>query len=166
MNEPTPLLRPLHPTVLTLWRVRGLLFAAPGVLLAAAAITVAAPGPLVGACLVLAVTGVAGGWWWASRRYDRFGYAVTEDVLRVRDGVVVHTDTAVPLFRVQHIDVERGPLERALDLATLVVHTAAPAADTTLPGIASAEASSVRDEILEASREAAARHGIEDVDAV
>lgn len=165
MSDPTAL-RPLHPTVLTLWRVRGLLFGAPGVLLAAAAIVLFAPGWLIGAALLLAALGTVTGWWWASRRFERFGYAVTEEILRVRDGVLVHTDTAVPLFRVQHIDIARGPLERQLDLATLVVHTAAPAADTALPGIASAEATSVRDEILEASREAAARHGIEDVDAV
>lgn len=161
-----PALRPLHPTVLTLWRIRGLLSAAPGLLLALAAGAFGAPGWVAVLGLALAGAGVTVGWWWASRRYDRFGYSVTEEVLRVRDGVLVHTDAAVPLFRVQHIDIERGPLERQLDLATLVVHTAAPAADTTLPGIAAREASSVRDEILEASREAAARHGIEDVDAV
>lgn len=164
-SEQTPL-RALHPTVLTLWRVRGVLSAAPGLLLALAAAALSAPGWIAVLGLVLAVGGLTVGLWWASRRYGRFGYVVTDEVLRVRDGVLVHTDSAVPLFRVQHIDIERGPLERQLDLATLVVHTASPAADTTLPGIASGEAATLRDGILEASREAAARHGIEDVDAV
>lgn len=166
MNEPPTHLRPLHPTVLTLWRIRGLLFGAPGALLALAAAAMLAPGWIVGLGSALGVVGMGTGWWWASRRFERFGYATTEEVLRVRDGVVIHTDTAVPLFRVQHIDIERGPLERWLGLATLVVHTAAPAADATLPGIASTEAATVRDGILEASRDAAARHGIEDLDAV
>ena len=163
--EQTPL-RPLHPTVLTLWRVRAVLYAVPGALLVAAATAVAAPGWILWVGRLVAPVALVLGWVWAVRRYARVGYAVTEEVLRVRDGVLVHTDAAVPLFRVQHIDVERGPLERWLGLATLVVHTAAPAADTTLPGIAAAEAISLRDTILEASREAASRHGIEDVDAV
>lgn len=165
INEQTTL-RSLHPTVLTLWRVRAVLYAVPGALLVAAATAMAAPGWVVWVALLVAPVAVVLGWLWAGRRYARFGYAVTQEVLRVRDGVLVHIDAAVPLFRVQHIDVERGPLERWLGLATLVVHTAAPAADTTLPGIAAADAAALRDTILEASREAAARHGIEDVDAV
>lgn len=159
-------LRSLDPTVLTLWRVRAMLYAVPGALLAAAATAMATPRWILAVGLVVAPVAAVLGWVWAGQRYARFGYAVTEEVLRVRDGVLVHTDAAVPLFRVQHIDVERGPLERWLGLATLVVHTAAPAADTTLPGVAAADAASLRDAILEASREAAARHGIEDVDAV
>jgi membrane protein YdbS with pleckstrin-like domain len=33
-------------------------------------------------------------------------------------------ETQVPISRVQHLDLKRGPLERYFKLATLVIHTA------------------------------------------
>ncbi|HEY9144723.1 MAG TPA: PH domain-containing protein [Arenimonas sp.] len=44
--------------------------------------------------------------------------------LRVRRGIVWHKEILVPRSRVQHLDLERGPIERHFGLATLVVHTA------------------------------------------
>jgi membrane protein YdbS with pleckstrin-like domain len=42
----------------------------------------------------------------------------------VRRGIVWHKEILVPRSRVQHLDLERGPIERHFGLATLVVHTA------------------------------------------
>jgi membrane protein YdbS with pleckstrin-like domain len=39
-------------------------------------------------------------------------------------GWLWHVDTLVPLVRVQHLDIARGPLDKAFGTATLVVHTA------------------------------------------
>jgi hypothetical protein len=44
--------------------------------------------------------------------------------LRVRRGWLWRTELLVPRSRVQHLDIERGPIERRFNLATLVVHTA------------------------------------------
>ncbi|KAA2284627.1 PH domain-containing protein [Arenimonas fontis] len=44
--------------------------------------------------------------------------------LSVRRGLFWHSEILVPRSRVQHLDIERGPLERQFGLATLVVHTA------------------------------------------
>jgi len=110
--------------------------------------------------------GVTLGIIWANRRYDRFGYVLTDQMLRVRDGVVIHSDAIAPLHRVQHVDINRGPLQLSFGLATLTIQTAAPAADISLPDLRAEDAERVRDDILAASRRAAEELGMADVDAV
>ncbi|MDQ3147611.1 MAG: PH domain-containing protein [Actinomycetota bacterium] len=62
--------------------------------------------------------------------------------------MLIHVDTAIPYSRVQHIDITRSPIERALGLSQLVVRTAAATTDATIPGVAVAEAETLRDVIL------------------
>ncbi len=71
-----------------------------------------------------------------SRRYRNRGYQISDDRLRVVRGVMWHSDTVVPFGRVQHIDVDQGPVERALGIATLTLHTAGSHnASVSLPGL-------------------------------
>lgn len=58
------------------------------------------------------------------RRWISRGYSLAEERLRSVKGLLFRSDTVVPFGRVQHIDVDQGPLERAFGLATLTVHTA------------------------------------------
>ena len=58
------------------------------------------------------------------RRHRRIGWKLDADGFATRRGGLWRSETLVPVSRVQHLDVERGPLERQLGLATLVVHTA------------------------------------------
>ena len=76
--------------------------------------------------LALAVLVVLPGWglWLALRQYactrwrlDGHGYAL-------RSGRLWRRETFVPRSRVQHMDLQRGPIERRFGLSTLVVHTA------------------------------------------
>lgn len=46
------------------------------------------------------------------------------DGLSVRRGVMWQRETHVPITRVQHLDISRGPLQRSRRLSTLVLHTA------------------------------------------
>jgi len=62
--------------------------------------------------------------WIARRRWLRTRWRLDDDGFGVRRGHLWRSDTRVPGNRVQHLDVRRGPLERAFGLATLVVHTA------------------------------------------
>ena len=164
-------LRSLPTPARTRWRVQGgLLGALLGLVVAAAptvllAVLVESPAAWVVPPL-LAGIGIALGLGWANRRYTRFGYALTEEAVRVRDGVVFHSDAIAPLFRVQHVDINRGPLQRGFGLATLTIHTAAPAADIRLPDLRADDAERVRDDILASSRRAAEELGVADVDAV
>lgn len=82
------------------------------------------------------------------RIYRRLGYRLGDKTLRVVRGWLFHTDTVVPFVRVQHIDVARGPLDKFLGTASLIVHTAGTHNSVvTLPGLAPEKAAAMRDEI-------------------
>ena len=84
------------------------------------------------------------------RIYARLRYRLTERFLQVLRGWLIHTDTIVPLVRVQHIDVTRGPLDKMFGTATLVVHTAGTHNSiVTLPGLSPERAAEIRDTIRE-----------------
>ena len=85
-------------------------------------------------------------WYFPKRRYARWGYDMTHDRLRISHGYMFHTDTVVPLGRIQHIDVDQGPIQRSYNLATLSVHTAGSHNDTvSLPGLLHADALEMRE---------------------
>jgi len=87
------------------------------------------------------------------RRHAARGYQMGADRLRVVRGLLWRKDTVVPFGRVQHIDVERGPIERYYGLATLVLHTAGTHnASVSLPGLAEADALEMREAIREKIR--------------
>lgn len=82
------------------------------------------------------------------RRYHARGYAMGADRLRVVRGLLFRSDTVVPFGRVQHIDVNQGPLERAYGLATLTLHTAGSHnASVHLPGLLNEDALVMRETI-------------------
>jgi membrane protein YdbS with pleckstrin-like domain len=84
------------------------------------------------------------------RIYDRLRYRLSERLLQVVRGWLFHVDTIVPLVRVQHIDVTRGPIEKMFGVATLVVHTAGTHNSVvTLPGLSPDRAAEIRDIIRE-----------------
>jgi membrane protein YdbS with pleckstrin-like domain len=88
-------------------------------------------------------------WWWQleSKAVRSWGYAEREDDLLIRHGVLVHRMTVVPYGRMQFVDVRVGPVERALGLATVRLHTAAAATDAFIPGLPSAEATRLREKL-------------------
>ena len=82
------------------------------------------------------------------RRYRAWAYGMDKDELQVRRGVWTRIHTTVPLDHVQHIDVSQGPLERALGICSLVLHTAGTLhSQIVLPGLTRAGAEAMRDEI-------------------
>jgi uncharacterized protein len=106
------------------------------------------PGPPGLAAGLAAVAGGLSAWWWPRARYRHWRYQVASDALELRHGVVRRIHSAIPYFRVQHIDVTQGPVERTVGLARLVVHTASAGTDATIPGIAAGEAEGLRRLIL------------------
>ena len=137
----------LHPNHVKVMRIMALVVAAPFAigafvlemadLLPTGAFIV--PVLLVAAFLVVRVP---------LRRYAARGYMMGEDRLRVVRGILFRSDTIVPFGRVQHIDVDQGPLERAYGLATLTLHTAGKHnASVTLPGLAEGDARAMRETI-------------------
>ena len=82
------------------------------------------------------------------RKWRSRGFEMGADRLRVVKGVLFHADTVVPFSRVQHIDVEQGPVERAFGIARLILHTAGTHnSSVTLPGLTHADAAAMREAI-------------------
>ncbi|NLB47163.1 MAG: PH domain-containing protein [Microbacteriaceae bacterium] len=85
----------------------------------------------------------------ALRRVRAIGYRLREDDLLFRRGIMFERIIAVPYGRLQLVDVTRGPLLRALGLATLKFVTASPATGVHLPGLPVDEAEALRDRLVE-----------------
>jgi uncharacterized protein len=81
------------------------------------------------------------------RSVRSWGYAERAEDLLVRHGIFVRRLSIVPYARMQFVDVTAGPLERALGLATVTLHTAAAASDASVPGLAAEEATRLRDRL-------------------
>lgn len=82
------------------------------------------------------------------RRHMARGYQMSDDRLRVVSGIWWRSDTVVPFGRVQHIDVEAGPIERYFGIATMTLHTAGSHnASVHLPGLEEELARSMREDI-------------------
>lgn len=79
----------------------------------------------------------------------RFGYL--GDLLMMRYGILFVEERAVPVRRMQHVDLVRGPIERLFGLATLVVFTAGNEGSAfRVPGLSPARAMELRDRIVQA----------------
>jgi membrane protein YdbS with pleckstrin-like domain len=85
-------------------------------------------------------------------RWARWRYEVRDEEIDLRHGTVRITRTLVPMLRVQHVDTTQGPLDQALGLATVVVHTAA--GTTTIPALDEGHAARLRDRIAALARTA------------
>jgi uncharacterized protein len=81
------------------------------------------------------------------RAVKAWGYAERERDLLVRHGLLVRRLSIVPYARMQFVDVTAGPLERAFNLATVQLHTAAAATDARVPGLEPEEAARLRDRL-------------------
>ena len=100
---------------------------------------IAGPVLLIAVALVIRVP---------TRRYNARGYQISADRLRVVRGLLWRSDTVVPFGRVQHIDVNQGPLERFFGIATLTLHTAGNHnASVALPGLGEDLAREMREDI-------------------
>jgi len=104
-------------------------------------------GIVAGAAVILALAMIIVA---PQRIYRRLRYGVGERMLQVVRGWLFHTDTVVPLARVQHLDVVRGPLDKLFGTSSLVVHTAGTHNSVVVvPGLAPARAAELRDIIRE-----------------
>jgi len=83
--------------------------------------------------------------------YARWRFSVDDELMLARYGIIWIEEKSIPISRLQHVDVLRGPIERLFGLATLVVFTAGTeGAHFRLPGLAVARARQLRDQILAA----------------
>jgi membrane protein YdbS with pleckstrin-like domain len=139
-------------------------------------ITVRIAGWALGNLIVLAVLSVPlalvlGGWWrgyplWFAaavpvgigvlalwrlllipRQVRAIGYAEREDDLLIRRGIFFQRVLVVPYGRMQYVDIGAGPVERALGLCTLKLHTASAGTSAEIPGLPAAEGARLREQL-------------------
>jgi membrane protein YdbS with pleckstrin-like domain len=130
----------------TLFTLSGAALAIPAALAArvfAGVFDLAWPWPTTAIAAIL-----AGGWaaWLGHRRYRYTRWRLDADGFSLRKGRLWQSDIRVPVNRVQHLDLRRGPLERRYGLATLVIHTAGTRdSAVNVGGLADADAEALRD---------------------
>ena len=96
--------------------------------------------------LAAAVLGVLTLWelWLIPRQVRAMGYALAEDHLLWRKGIMFRRITVVPYGRMQFVDTSQGPLARHLGMAEVQLHTAAASTDATINGLPVNEAEHLR----------------------
>jgi len=83
--------------------------------------------------------------WLVPRQVGAMAYAERADDLLVRHGIMFRSLVVVPYGRMQYVDVNAGPLGRRFGIATVQLHTAAPATSAAISGLPPHEAARLRD---------------------
>lgn len=89
-------------------------------------------------------------WFWQpAANYRNWRYRVDDQVLELRNGIFIKLAQYLPLSRLQHVDLQSGPFERKLGLASVICYTAGThSAVLVLPGLTRETADSIRDYLL------------------
>ena len=82
--------------------------------------------------------------WFVPRQVRAMGYALTDDHLLWRKGIMFRRICVVPYGRMQYVDTSQGPLAAWLGIAEVRLHTAAAATDATINGLPVEEAEHLR----------------------
>ena len=61
--------------------------------------------------------------------YKQWRYAITKDKVEIRHGIFFITTTVIPIIRVQHITISRGPIYRKLGLSSVKIFLASGSFD-------------------------------------
>ena len=141
--------RRLAPTARWLWRAQGLMASVVAVIATEVLRSRIGGGVWTLLPLVVAAIGVFAV---PELRWRRWRYEVRDEEIDLVHGTIRITRTLVPMLRVQHVDTTQGPIDQALGLATVVVHTAAGA--TTIPALEAEHAGRLRDRIAVLARTA------------
>jgi hypothetical protein len=156
LSHSAPGFQPLDSRVVGLWRVSSLIgFGVLSLSLLVPILVVGVARPrfllwLIIAWLALVALSVWFSLWYPPRLYETWGYRIDAKVLETRSGRMFQRARLLPLSRLQHVDIERGPLERMFGLASLVLHTAGThSANIRIPGLEAGEAVRLRDRLIE-----------------
>jgi hypothetical protein len=147
--------RRLHPALRHVWVLGGLLGAVVVAVIAALVETIwraggagwALPPYLlaIGLLVLLGVYAVVFGSW----RYRAWRYAIRPHDVLLHYGVLWRMRRCIPRLRIQHVDIESGPIDRAFGMAKLTLHTAGTnAAVGTIPGLLPEDAEALRETLL------------------
>ncbi|MGI6046017.1 MAG: PH domain-containing protein [Eggerthellaceae bacterium] len=83
-------------------------------------------------------------------RYIRWRYEINDDFLDIACGIIWRKRYVIPFIRVQNTDTRQGPLQRAFNLESVTVSTAAGQHE--IPGLDIETAEQLRDHAAELAR--------------
>jgi membrane protein YdbS with pleckstrin-like domain len=93
-------------------------------------------------------------------RYRNWGFEMREDYLYLEHDVIRKVKTKVPYVRVQHVDTQRGLVDRIAGLSSLVVYTAGSrGADVGIPGLLPKDADDIQEELRKVAVESEEEFG-------
>jgi uncharacterized protein len=107
----------------------------------------ALPGLWVVAGVAMVVLAAVLGWVVIGRNARRWGYAERDEDLYITHGALRRRLVVVPYGRMQYVDVQAGPLDRAYGVARVQLHTASPGTSATIPGLPAEDAARLRDRL-------------------
>ena len=101
-----------------------------------------------------------GAWmaWLVVRQVSAISWIELDEEIVIRKGRLFRTLVSVPYGRLQYVDIQSGPLTRALGIASCEIHTASPESGGSLPGLPVEEAEALRTRL--AARGEAQRAGL------
>lgn len=103
---------------------------------------------IAGWCALAAIL-LMGAHIWPAIVYRNIVWRLGTTGIEIHRGVLWQHRLAIPLSRVQHVDVAQGPIQRMFDLGTITIHTAGTKnASVELSGLEHAEAMGIRDELI------------------
>ncbi len=77
--------------------------------------------------------------------YRNWRWGISDDEVDTMSGLFTVTRRLVPMARIQHVDTTRDVFERSMQLATVVIYTAA--GSSAIPGLPVRRAEEIRDQI-------------------
>ena len=143
-------LLPLHPRMPNVWAFKfALAFIAPLTpVLVPLMIYVGAPRSM--AWISAVALGLLFGWRYSRRYCARYSASFLVDGVLIRRGVWWRAEIFVPRARIQHTEVNQGPLDRRWGMASVGLHTAGTRLEhITLPGLPRDVAEQLRDGLLD-----------------
>jgi membrane protein YdbS with pleckstrin-like domain len=99
---------------------------------------------------ILAFGFAALSWWIADRQFRAWSYQLSERELVLSHGLLFRTRRTVPRGRVQHIDINSGPLDRKFGLVQVCIYVAgAMGSIGAIPGLTPERAEELKAAIIE-----------------
>jgi membrane protein YdbS with pleckstrin-like domain len=147
-TDPSDVWHPVSPKLVTARRIVLLLMLMPlGLLVIVLALVFELPATI--AAILIAVDAIAfiWAWWLIGRRVRSYSYCERVEDLLVSSGILFRRLVIVPYGRMQLVDVKAGPIDRALGITTVQLHTAAATTDAAIPGLEPQVAADLRDRL-------------------
>lgn len=101
------------------------------------------------ACIIFLVL-LIGFWliWVGFHAWEYKGYALRQHDILFKTGIWFKSTTVVAFNRIQHVEIQQGPLDRLFSVSSLILYTAGgSASDLIIPGLHPDDAAKLKDHV-------------------